>query len=74
MANAKKCDRCGSYYDRNKGVKSINGCFVRGIRLETSDRNRILDLCDHCICDLYTFLGIDKEKNEDIAKELIGND
>ena len=23
MANAKKCDRCKSYYDKNKGVKSI---------------------------------------------------
>lgn len=64
MANAKKCDRCGSYYDKNKGVNSIDGCFVRGIRLETSGPYRILDLCDSCICDLYKFLDIDKEKKE----------
>ena len=64
MANAKKCDRCGKYYDKNKGVKSINGCFVRGIRLETSGPYTDLDLCDSCISELYTFLGLDKEKNE----------
>lgn len=60
MANAHKCDKCGSYYDKNK-VRSIDGRFVRGIRLETSGPYMILDLCDHCICELYTFLGLDKE-------------
>ena len=64
MANAKKCDRCRSYYDKNEGVKSINGLFVRGIRLETSGPYMYLDLCDSCISELYTFLGLDKEKNE----------
>ena len=71
MANAKKCDRCGSYYDRNKGDKNINGCFVRGIRLETSGPYRILDLCDHCICDLYKFLELDKD---DVERGLNEND
>ena len=65
MANAKKCDRCKSYYDRNKGVKSINGCFVKGIRLETSGPYRNLDLCDPCIYELYTFLGLNEEENQD---------
>ena len=65
MANAKKCDRCKSYYDRNKGVKSIDGCFVRGIRLETSAQGKILDLCDPCIYELYTFLGLNEEEKED---------
>lgn len=65
MANVKKCDRCGSYYDKNKGVKSINGCFVRNIRLETSGPYWELDLCDPCISELYTFLGLDKEKKND---------
>ena len=64
MADAKKCDRCGSYYDKNKGVKSINGSFVRGIRLETFGPYTDLDLCDSCISELYTCLGLDKEKNE----------
>ena len=61
MANAKKCDMCGIYYDENKGVYSINGRFVRGVRLETSGPYRILDLCDNCVSDLYAFLGLDKE-------------
>ena len=53
-----------SYYDKNKGVKSINGCFVRGIRLETSAQGKILDLCDPCIYELYTFLGLNEEEKE----------
>ena len=61
MANAKKCDRCGSYYDKNKGVYSVDGCFVRSIRLETSGPYKIFDLCDTCIFDLCTFLGLNKE-------------
>lgn len=65
MANAKKCDRCGSYYDKNKGIKSINGFFVKGVRLETSGPYDVLDLCDPCIYDLYTFLGLNKEEEDD---------
>ena len=65
MANAKKCDRCNDYYDKNKGVKTINGCVVKGIRLETSGPYRNLDLCDPCICELYTFLGLNEEENRD---------
>ena len=64
MANAKKCDRCRSYYDKNKGVKSINGFFVRGVRLETSAPYMDLDLCDSCISELYTFLGLDEKKDK----------
>ena len=64
MARANKCDRCRSYYDKNNGVQSINGHFVKSIRLETSGPYMVLDLCDSCISELYTFLGLDKEKNE----------
>ena len=64
MAFAKKCDRRKSYYDKNKGVKSINGYFVRGIRLETSAQGKILDLCDPCIYELYKFLGLNEEEKE----------
>ena len=62
MAFAKKCDRCKSYYDKNKGVKSINGHLFRGIRLETSGPYHVLDLCDLCIDELYNFLELNKEK------------
>ena len=64
MAFAKKCDRCKSYYDKNKGVKSINGHLFRRIRLETSAQGKILDLCDPCIYELYTFLGLNEEEKE----------
>ena len=64
MANAKKCDRCRSYYDKNEGVKSINGFFVRGIRLETSGPYMDLDLCDSCIDELYKFLGLDDKEDK----------
>ena len=64
MTIVKKCDRCKSYYDKNEGVKSIDGYFVRGIKLETSGPYRNLDLCDSCICELYTFLGLDEEEKD----------
>ena len=64
MAFAKKCDRCKSYYDKNEGVKSIDGCFVRGIKLEASGLYRYLDLCDPCVYELYTFLGLNEEEKE----------
>ena len=64
MARANKCDRCGKYYDKNKGVKSINGCFVRGIRLETSGPYMDLDLCDSCINELYKFLRLDNKEDK----------
>ena len=66
MASATKCDRCGNYYDKNKGVHSVNGCFVMGIRLETSGPYyQILDLCDPCISELYTFLALNKEEDNE---------
>lgn len=65
MVYAKKCDRCGTYYDKNKGDHKVNGCFVSGIRLETSGPYEILDFCDSCISELYTFLELDKEREED---------
>ena len=64
MASATKCDRCENYYDKKKGVHSVNGCFVSGIRLETCGPYQILDLCDLCISELYTFLGLNKEEDD----------
>ena len=66
MARANKCDRCGSYYDKNNGVQSINGCFVECICLQTSGPYMVLDLCDSCINELYKFLRLDdkEDKNE----------
>ncbi len=59
MANAKKCDRCGKYYDRNH-VKSMNGNFVTSIFINSTPQyRRVFDLCDECIVDLYKFLGLE---------------
>ena len=61
MANAKKCDRCGKYYDRNH-AKSMNGNFVTSISIITTtpaQYHRVFDLCDECIVDLYKFFGLE---------------
>lgn len=52
MADAKKCDRCNKYYDKNK-----NG-FYSGICFLDYDRykRRVTDLCDECITEAKLFL------------------
>ena len=63
MASAKKCDRCGKYYDKCTSVKRINDCQVKGIKIFTSYGPYLeLDLCEKCIDDLYDFLGIEEKK------------
>lgn len=57
MAAAKKCDRCGKYYDANRGPKSIEGIYVTGISINACTiHHRDFDFCDECINKLYTFL------------------
>lgn len=66
MANAKKCDRCGKYYDQNK--KYLLGReHVIGIRFESPNKyNDRIDLCDECLEKIEEFLGADilKEREE----------
>ena len=62
MSDAKKCDRCGKYYDKSTNAKSIDGRSVRGIKIFTSGPYIELDLCEKCIDDLYDFLGIEEKK------------
>ena len=62
MSAAKKCDRCGKYYDKSTNAKTIDGRNVKDIRISTSGPYMELDLCENCIIDLYDFLGIDKKK------------
>ena len=45
MAIARKCDRCGKYYDENKKYRYN---LVMGI-----------DLCDECLGKIKNFLGTD---------------
>ena len=49
MADAKKCDRCGKYYDENYHDRYVFGNTITHIKLSTdfSDHNyKKLDLCD----------------------------
>lgn len=51
MADAKKCDRCGKYYDvKDRTVYLYNG---------VPHRNNLLDLCDECAADLKKWLDKD---------------
>lgn len=51
MADAKKCDRCGKYYDvKDRTVYLYDG---------SPHRNDPLDLCDECAADLKKWLDKD---------------
>lgn len=58
--NAKKCDRCGSFYteNKNKYKEKLNGDCVYGIIVVTkTNRYKIYDLCDSCICEFMKWIG-----------------
>ena len=62
MAIAKKCDRCGKYYDINTThVPPINlkECYEDGIWLGTTNVkcSDVKDLCDECLDKLHMFLN-----------------
>lgn len=62
MATARKCDRCGKYYDENKKYKNDLGMgTVIGLRFETLNCNNSsrIDLCDECLGKIKEFLGTD---------------
>lgn len=61
MADAKKCDRCGNYYDKNEKHETfgrVSGSKLSGIR--TVDRSghmdKDFDLCDTCIGSFKKFM------------------
>ena len=62
MSFAIKCDRCGKYFDKYGSKRSINGAYVRGIKILTSGPYREYDLCENCIEDLYKFMNINDEE------------
>ena len=64
MATAKKCDRCGKYYDKNiEHKQNINGrlyyedgmCFTIATMVEVTTDFK--DLCDECLDKLHIFLN-----------------
>ena len=65
MSFAIKCDRCGKYFDKYGPKRSINGSFVRGIKIFTSGSYGEYDLCANCIEDLYEFMRFDEIKDKE---------
>ncbi len=66
MSSARKCDRCGKYYDHHAS-KNIKTKQVIGIRIQTSTYFDDYDLCPRCADKLFKFMGIkedDKEKGD----------
>lgn len=58
MANAKKCDRCGKYYQLEEKKQTITGntlCTIKLINRYGCDF-RELDLCDDCAAGLWRWL------------------
>lgn len=72
MAAAKKCDRCGKFYDRNTRINKgrYKNEFIDGIVKTTNIGNYLnqIDRCDECLDKLDIFLsgielaGFEKEE------------
>lgn len=61
MANAKKCDICGRYYDKNTKYTSsgrLAGSIISGIATTNRiyEKDKCYDLCDKCLTELFEFL------------------
>lgn len=69
MANAKKCDRCGSFYIENETIPSeyVVNSILGGVNTVTVKGNsdEHFDLCDSCLEKLFKFLN-----NEELFGEL----
>ena len=65
MADAKKCDRCGKFYekDENRSKK-----YKRHYALSDNRIGRFVDLCDECKYDLEKFMEC-KESTEFLEDE-----
>lgn len=57
MANAKKCDRCGKYYDKNDRKMWLYNA--------SPDARNALDLCDECVTELKKWFDESKDKNNE---------
>lgn len=73
MAIAKKCDRCGKYYDKNTEHKqNISGrlYYEDGMCFTVDEVNTdFKDLCDDCLDKLHIFLN-----GAELALESVKND
>lgn len=65
MANAKKCDRCGTFYESNTRYPRTVACVktaIGGVHMTTSYGHSVdyMDLCDECLTKLGLFLSGDE--------------
>lgn len=70
MANAKKCDICGQFYNFYQGVTLKNGKVQNGCKLRfESDSGTgwgTVDLCPECMTKVHNLLqGIMEGKDDD---------
>ena len=74
MANAKKCDRCGDYYDANTKYEIpsyLNTRHAIGISTLVScnfscptEPGISYDLCDKCLESFYNWLGCENAADD----------
>ena len=66
MADAKKCDRCGGYYEEANRSFKINGHRASRIRILGVGGGLIgdYDLCDHCAREYFKFLCSEPEQSK----------
>ena len=55
MADAKKCDRCGDFYERSK--TELIPKVVKGVRRQYYEYYEFYDLCPNCLAKLRIFLA-----------------
>lgn len=61
MANAKKCDRCGAYYDPKEELGEVYGVTLN---YGSEYNNETYDLCDDCVAKIREFLNSAGEGEE----------
>lgn len=69
MADAKKCDICGKFYDHYLNITLESGMTMNGCKIRFAANNNIcwtsLDLCPECMTKVHTLLyDISNEKGE----------
>lgn len=68
MADAKKCDICGEFYDHYQYVKLDNGVTMNGCKLRFASDNGChwssLDLCSDCMTKVHNLLSDIQNKKE----------
>lgn len=63
MSDAKKCDRCGKFYDPNEITFKKDVSKFKLVRLKNCFE-RELDLCQECQCELKNWVDYELFEND----------